>query len=124
MSRVAGPGVALAIFMFAASASAHHSFVGKYDATKMITLQGTVTMVRYMNPHIFFSVDVPGKGVWKVEAESISKTRAKGLTEEYLKSGTPVTVTGWPAKNGSRGMGLQSITLPGGKTIKVRGTAR
>ena len=124
MSRVAGPGLALAFFLFATSALAHHSFVGNYDATKLITLQGTVTKVRYGNPHIFFSVDVPGKGVWKVEAESISKTRAKGLTKEHLTRGAPVTVTGWPAKNGKRGMGLQSITVPGGKTIKIRGTAR
>ena len=124
MSRVLGPAVALAILLSTVQAPAHHSFVGSYDATKLITLKGTVTKVRYGNPHIFFSVDVPGKGVWKVEAESISKTRAKGLTQEYLKRGTPVTVTGWPSKKGKPAMGLQSIIVPGGKTIKIRGTAR
>ena len=124
MSRVAGLLLALVVMLGAAPSQAHHSFVGSYDATKLVTLKGTITKVRYGNPHIFFSVDVPGKGVWKVEAESISKTRAKGLTKEHLKRGTPVTVTGWPSKKGKAAMGLQSIIVPGGKTIKIRGTAR
>jgi len=124
MSRVAVPGFGLALVLFAATALAHHSFVGNYDSAKLVTLKGTVTKVRYGNPHIFFSVDVPGKGIWRVEAESISKTKAKGLTKEHLKRGTPVTVTGWPSKNGRAALGLQSIIVPGGKTIKIRGTAR
>jgi len=124
MFRLAVPGFVLALAFSAVTAFAHHSFVGNYDSAKLITLKGTLTKVRYGNPHIFFSVDVPGKGIWRVEAESISKSKAKGLTKEYLKRGTPVTVTGWPAKNGGPALGLQSITVPGGKTIKIRGTAR
>jgi len=124
MFRAAIPGLMIALVFFAATALAHHSFVGNYDSAKLVTLKGTVTKVRYGNPHIFFSVDVPGKGIWRVEAESISKTKAKGLTKEHLKRGTSVTVTGWPAKNGGPALGLQSITVPGGKTIKIRGTAR
>ncbi|MDA7948114.1 MAG: DUF6152 family protein [Hyphomicrobiaceae bacterium] len=124
MFRVAGLLLGLAVLLIAAPTSAHHSFVGSYDSTKLITLKGTVTKVRYGNPHIFFSVDVPGKGVWKVEAESISKTRAKGLTKDHLKRGAPVTVTGWPSRKGKPAIGLQSIIVPGGKVIKIRGTAR
>ena len=36
----------------------HHSFAAQYDRTKPITLKGTVTKVEWMNPHIYFYIDV------------------------------------------------------------------
>jgi hypothetical protein len=38
--------------------------------------------------------------------------------------GGKATVTGWPARNGSAALGLQKITLPNGRTIVLRGSAR
>lgn len=124
MYRVAVPCFALVLCFMAATSLAHHSFVGKYDASRIVTVKGVISGVRYGNPHIFFTVDATGGGSWRVEAESIQRTRAKGLTKKHLTKGTAVTVRGWPAKNGAKRMGLQSITVPGGKTIKIRGTAR
>jgi len=39
---------------------AHHSFAATYDATKSITLKGTITRVEFRNPHIWVFLDVPG----------------------------------------------------------------
>ena len=39
---------------------AHHSFAATYDATKMVTLNGTVTKVEFRNPHIWVFLDVAG----------------------------------------------------------------
>ena len=36
----------------------HHSFAAQYDRTKPVTLKGTVTKVEWMNPHIYFYMDV------------------------------------------------------------------
>ena len=46
--------------MLAATATvlAHHSFAAQYDSGQLVTLQGTVTKVEWMNPHTFFYVDV------------------------------------------------------------------
>jgi len=103
---------------------AHHSFVGKYDGSKYRTIKGTIYEFTYGSRHIFFFVNVLGKGIWRVVAENISKTKSKGLIEKHLKPGTKVYVKGWPAKNGSPAIGLQSITLPDGKAIKIRSTAK
>jgi hypothetical protein len=128
MYRVAAPALALFLLAAAAPAIAHHSFAGKYDGGKVIALKGVISSLDYRNPHIFFSVNVAGKngsgGTWRVQTESISKIEARGLSRQKLAPGTAVTVRGWPAKDGSAALGLHSITLPGGRTIKLRGTAR
>ncbi len=116
--------VTFLLLLFPSLAQAHHSYVGTYDANKVITLKGVISAVRFANPHIFITVDVPGRGSWQVETESVAKISAKGLKETHLKEGAKVTVQGWPARNGSPAIGLKAITLPGGKVISIRNTAR
>lgn len=118
------PFAAFFLLLSGIPAFPHHSFIGKYDAAKLITIKGVVSSVNWRNPHIFFTVDAEKGGSWRVEAEGISKTEGKGLTRSILKPGASITVRGWPAAGGRAEMGLQSITLPGGRTIKLRGTAR
>ncbi len=104
-------------------AFAHHTYVTKYHPSKKVTISGVVTSVSFFNPHVFFSVQT-AKGTWTVESESISVTKSKGLTQNVLKVGARVTVTGWPARNGTARMGLNTINIHGGPTIKMRRTAR
>ncbi|MGQ0456302.1 MAG: DUF6152 family protein [Hyphomicrobium sp.] len=116
--RIAVLCVALAL---SSPASAHHSYVSKYDGGKIIRLSGTVSDVSYKNPHIFF-VLTTSSGSWTIETESISVARGAGLTEDVLKDGAAAAVMGWPARSGG-GLGLKSITI-GGRTLTLRGTAR
>ena len=109
----------LPIAVLTGKVSAHHTFVSKYDSSKLTTVSGTVGSVSYTNPHIFFDV-----GGWAVETESISVASGKGLTKERLKEGAKVTVSGWKARDGSAAMGLHSISFSGGPSITMRGSAR
>lgn len=104
-------------------ARAHHTFVSKYDAHKLIKLVGTITAVRYANPHIFFDLDVGG-ATWTIETESIPVAQRNGLTQTLLVAGAKVTVTGWPAREKGAELGLNTISFAGGKTIVMRKTAR
>jgi hypothetical protein len=106
-----------------ASALAHHTFVTKYDGTKLVTVSGVVTSVSYSNPHISFQVTAGGT-TWTVETESIPVVRGKGITPEVLKEGAKVTVTGWRARDGSAGLGLKSISVSGGPSATMRRSAR
>lgn len=114
--------LSIAALIFVLPASAHHSYVSKYDGGKIIRLTGSVSDVSYKNPHIFFTL-ATSSGSWTIETESISVARSAGLTEDVLKVGAAATVTGWPAKGGGAQLGLKSITI-GGRTITLRGTAR
>lgn len=100
-------------------AMAHHTFVVKYDGSKTVRVSGVITSMSYGNPHITFTV-----GGWTVETESPAALSAKGLTKNVLIEGAKVTVSGWPARDGSSKLGASSISISGGPSATTRGTAR
>ncbi|MCH9807700.1 MAG: hypothetical protein K0U74_08220 [Alphaproteobacteria bacterium] len=108
-------------------AAAHHAYVTKYDAKKLVRLRGVISSVNYRNPHIFFDLTVTNKDgsttTWTIETESIAKATAKGLRESRLKIGAKATVTGWRARSGYAELGMKSITT-GGRTYAIRRSPR
>lgn len=99
----------------------HHSFAAEYDATKPVTLTGTVTKVEWMNPHARFYVDVKDdKGVianWELELGSPNGLMHQGWTRNSLKKGDVVTVTGSLAKDGSKLANARKIILADGTPV-------
>jgi Family of unknown function (DUF6152) len=100
---------------------AHHSFAAQYDRTKGVTLKGTVTKVEWMNPHIYFYMDVPGEADrvvnWAIEGGAPSMLYRNGWRADSLKVGDRVTVEGWLAKDGSNLANMRTATLADGKTV-------
>lgn len=103
------------------AARAHHSFV-RYNGSKIVRVTGTITSVRYQNPHVIFTLETD-KGSYQVEAEGVPVLKAKGLGADVLKPGAKATVAGWLGKNNAFEMGMSSITV-GGRTVSVRGSTR
>ena len=99
----------------------HHSFAAQYDRTKPITLKGTVTKVEWMNPHIYFYIDVKDEAErtvnWAVEGGAPSMLYRNGWRIDSLKVGDRITVDGWLAKDGSNLANMRTATLADGKTI-------
>ena len=64
MTRSMKTGLAvssLAICIFAAAAaSAHHAFAAEFDRDSPVQLTGTVTEMRWANPHAWIYIDVEG----------------------------------------------------------------
>ncbi len=116
------PLPALSIVMLTAAAHAHHSFAPKYDPAKSVRVSGIAGNVHLQNPHSYFEISSGGK-TWTVETEGVAAAKAAGLTNDNLKDGAKVTVTGWAARNGSASLGLHTITI-GGKTLTLRRSAR
>jgi len=86
----------------AAPSMAHHSFAAEFDATKPVTLTGTITKVEFQNPHIYFYIDVKqadGKVVnYAVEGGTPNQLRRQGWGRDSLKVGETVTVQGFSAR--------------------------
>jgi hypothetical protein len=102
-------------------AFAHHSFAAEFDATKPITLTGTITKVEWMNPHTRFYVDVKDeKGVvtnWELELGSPNGLMHAGWTRSSVKPGDVVTVIGSLAKDGSKLANARKVTLADGTQV-------
>ena len=114
---IAGIGILLA----ALPILGHHSFAAQYDRSKPITLKGTVSKVEWMNPHIYFYVDVKDDAErvtnWAIEGGAPSMLYRNGWRIDSLKVGDTVTVEGWLAKDGSNLANMRTATLADGKTV-------
>jgi hypothetical protein len=119
--KLLGLAAGAALLLTAVSAWAHHSFAAEYDAKKPVTLTGTVTKVEWMNPHIFFYVDVKdpeGKVTnWRGEGGNLSGLMRRGWRKDSLKVGDVVTVEGSLAKNGQPLVNARTVTLSDGKKL-------
>ena len=100
---------------------AHHSFAADYDASKPITLRGTVTKFEWMNPHAHFRIDVKddsgGVTNWEFELGSPNTLMKSGWTRNSLKIGDEVIVKGCRSKDYSNQGNATSILSGNGKIV-------
>ena len=101
---------------------AHHSFSAEYDASKPITIKGTVTRFDWTNPHVRFYVETKeGNGnavTWDLELMSPNTLTRAGWNRHSLKVGDQVTVTAFLAKDGSKRANARGkVTLADGRQV-------
>ncbi len=119
MSAAAALGLALAM---PAAGQAHHSFA-MFDATKTVTVTGTVKQFNWTNPHVFIWV-VPNAGPvaddqWSVELTSPGNLGRLGWTRTTLKPGDKISIDLHPLRDGAHGGGFVQLTiLETGQVIK------
>ena len=94
---------------------AHHSFSAEYDGKKPVTLKGTVTKVDWMNPHVYFYLDVEDDSGnvtnWSLEMGPPNGLQRSGWTRNTMKVGDVVVVEGTLAKDGAKQANARSVTL-------------
>jgi hypothetical protein len=100
---------------------AHHSFAAEYDDKKPVSLQGTITKVEWMNPHIWIYLDgkdASGKmAKWQCEGGAPNSLTRNGWNKSSLKVGDNVTIDGFLAKDGSNSCNSRSVLLPDGRSV-------
>ena len=112
---------ALGVLVATSTVRAHHSFAAQYDRNKPVTLTGSVTRVEWMNPHVYFYMDVKdpsGKLThWAIEGGAPNTLYRAGWRKDSLKIGEVVTVEGFLARDGSNLANLSTVTVVGGRRI-------
>jgi hypothetical protein len=103
------------------AAEAHHNAQSIYLFSDSITIEGTVTEFRFLNPHARIFLDVvDGNGdvkSWMAEGAGIPALRLRGWTGEEIKAGDRITVTGAPSRDGSPRIEWLEVTLPDGTVL-------
>ena len=121
MRATLGVFAAVAGLLSAAPVLAHHSFAAEYDASKPVTLTGTVTKIEWMNPHARFYVDVKDTGgaltKWNLELASPNALVRNGWSRKSLNVGDEVTVQASAAKDGSAMANARVVTLADGRQV-------
>ena len=102
-------------------AVAHHSFAVFFNTDeKLVKVTGVVKEFHFSNPHGVITLVVPqgnGTTIWRAETNSPSILRRRGWTPESLHVGDKVTIEGWPARDGTQYMRMQSARMADGRLV-------
>jgi hypothetical protein len=104
--------------------AAHHGRGRAYDMQTRKTLKGTVSQVKWQNPHVLIYLDVTdeaGKVVtWAFENSNVHTLAVQGYNRNTLKVGDQVTAIVNPAVNGEPLGIVVKVILADGKEIMSR----
>ena len=99
---------------------AHHGGAA-FDQTKQQTLQGTVTMLDFVNPHVVVWFDVQNPDgtstKWSGWLTAPNKLQRAGWTKHTLNPGDHIKVSGRPHKGGSHILQISGIAGPDGQPL-------
>jgi hypothetical protein len=120
----------LALFGWLTAASvslqAHHSLAGVYDMKKETIVSGTVTTIKFSNPHGSLSLAVKNPDgtttEWVMTLGSATALAQRGIGKtgpNALHAGDSIKVMFLPAKDGSPLGFLKTVTMPDGHVIEI-----
>ena len=100
----------------AAPSWAHHSFSAQYDRDEPVKLTGAVTKVEWLNPHVYFYIDVLNEETgkvenWALEMGAPAVIQRTGWTRTTMKIGDLVTVEGSRARDGSNLANARAVIM-------------
>src|SRR6266700_2392349 len=121
--KQAALAIMAALAIAGATLSAHHSFAAEFDINKPVTLQGTVTKVEWVNPHVYVFVDVKDQSgkvtPWSLSSLGPAAARRAGVTRANFGQGQTVTINGYHAKDGSNFAFMRKMTFADGHTVEL-----
>jgi hypothetical protein len=127
IQRIAGCAALLG-WLIAASVSlqAHHSLAGVYDMKKETEVSGTVTSIKFSNPHGSLSLAVKNADgsttEWVMTLGSATALAQRGIGKtgpNALHAGDNIKVMFLPARDGSPLGFLKTVTMPDGHLIQI-----
>lgn len=119
MSRAIAAG--LVAVVLAVPAWAHHGF-GRFDPTREIELEGTLTGVDFVNPHAYLYFDaVAADGkvtAMRCEMRAATVLRRSGWTPEMFVNGRQVKIAGNPHRDDPASCYIDTLTIGDAPTLE------
>ena len=114
---------ALGILVAISPLSAHHRW--PVDRSTEVTVQGTVEVYRWGNPHVMIALDVQTDDGrverWDVGGPSTSRMAANGWDRTTLDAGDVITAIGYQFSDGSKTLRLEKIVMASGREMFLYG---
>lgn len=106
----------------AAATEAHHG-ASEYEVDREITVSGTITAWRWVNPHVRFIVSVTGPGgradEWDCEGPPLTWATQQRWSSTMFAVGERVSLVMYPLKRSGRGGLVKRIERASGETVRV-----
>jgi hypothetical protein len=103
-------------------AFAHHG-TAAYDTKNIVTVKGTMTEFRFVNPHVQLYFEVKNdKGEaekWQAELTAPNKLSRAGWDKSTLKPGDSITASGYVAKDDAHTMWINKLIGPDGQQLHL-----
>src|SRR5271154_812658 len=127
LKRTLGCAALCGWFVLATGAlQAHHSLAGVYDMKNDKEVAGTVTTVKFTNPHGSLAVAVKNADgtstEWVMTLGSATALAQRGIGktgENALHTGDAIKVMFLPARDGSPLGFLKTVTMPDGRVVQI-----
>ena len=126
IKRTLGSVVVLgAVLMAGAPLQAHHSLAGVYDMKGEKEVQGTLTIIKFVNPHGSMHIAVKNadgtstEWVFTTGSATTLAGRGIGKNSDVLRAGDVITAKFIPTRDGSPLGFLKSVTMPDGRVITI-----
>ena len=114
--------VVAVVLIVASSMFAHHG-TAAYDTSKVVTVKGTMTDFRFVNPHVQLYFDVKNdKGEiekWQAELTAPNKLSRAGWDKHTLNPGDSITASGYVSKNDPHTMWINKLIGPDGQQLHL-----
>ena len=115
------PVSAVVALMTITPAFGHHSETAEFDQNHPVKVTGTIAKVEWLNPHVWFYVDVKDEQgkvtTWGFSAAPPGALMRRGITKDALVIGAVVNVEGSRARDGSNNASGRSVTFADGKNV-------
>lgn len=123
MQRGVFPSIlAAALGLFAARVPAHHSFAAQFDPEQPVSFEGVVTKIDWMNPHVYFYIDIENEETgeienWGFEMGPPHQLQRRNWKRNSMQIGDVVAVDGTRARDGSPLANARRVTLADGRVL-------
>ena len=102
-----------------AAALAHHA--GLYDESNVITLEGTIAAIEWINPHVRLTLETRAADGsterWQVEGTSINALERWGVQRDWFAVGDTIKVTGPTSRYEQKAMVGAIVQLPDSREV-------
>lgn len=116
-----GVGLVIGLLVALPAVRAHHSVAAGFNMDAEISVTGTIVSMEFINPHARLFLDVQHADgrteTWTAWFTSANNLMRRGWRPTDLPVGATVTVTGFPARDGSAQTYGGDTLLPDGRTL-------